>query len=638
MTDATGLVPVARFALLRAGTRWPDVGLDGLEMLPDGRIELQRLPQVAPASLADPAAVTPSGIVYDCGCSLLIADADGQRLIRRDLDCAIREEVPLDFAPAGMALGPGRHIYVADPNGRRIVVLDARTLERLDEWTRALTRPIALAGDDDRGLLVVNRTRLLRLDADGALERILMASGATAVAVGPDGMAYAARVGTGVARFDRAGSAAADLAPGLRVSALAVDGAVLYTADEATGEILLFSLPDGRRLGSVANFAGPVSALAVHGGTLAIKAGPGDEIVLAPPTARAASGTLTTTAPRDAGLDGVWLRVAATATVPPATEVTVEAAVASHETDVPVWELLPATEALLPPGRFLHLRVRAERRLEAQPGVSPSLAQVEAGTATETLYDRLPATYSRAAADGLLPRLLAFAQATLDGLEERIVDLPASFTPRTAATHELEALAEWQALDLPGDHLAGAAEPARALLEALPALYAARGTPAGISRYVEALTGIRPHLFERFRERALWRLEDDQALGVGTRLAPAGLGGVVVGTSALGEAVPEDVEPLGQALFEEWAHRFVALVPLAAAPTAQLQARVRRALDEERPAHSDYHLCFAGPTARVGIQASVGVDAIVAGPPIPTPLSERALLDGGARLAETAAH
>jgi phage tail-like protein len=302
-----------------------------------------------------------------------------------------------------------------------------------------------------------------------------------------------------------------------------------------------------------------------------------------------------------------------------------------------VWKALPAPAALLDPARFLQLRIRLERRLDAAPDATPSLDQIEARTAAETLYDRLPGTYARTAADGVLPLLLAFAQATLDDLEERVADLPRSFTAATADAAELAPLAGWQALALPDGDLAGAAQPARALLDELPDLYAARGTPAGIARYVEALTGVRAQLFELFRERSVWLLGENQALGVGTGLAPAGLGGLVVGTSAIGEAVPDDPQPLGEALFEEWAHRFVALVPLAAAPTAELQARVRRALEEELPAHCDYHLCFTGPSARVGIQARVGVDAILAGPPSGTPLDERALLGVHTRLAPSAA-
>jgi hypothetical protein len=37
------------------------------------------------------------------------------------------------------------------------------------------------------------------------------------------------------------------------------------------------------------------------------------------------------------------------------------------------------------------------------------------------------------------------------------------------------------------------------------------------------------------------------------------------------------------------------------------------ALDAEKPAHTDYCLYAIGPSMRVGLQATIGVDAIVAG-------------------------
>ena len=41
--------------------------------------------------------------------------------------------------------------------------------------------------------------------------------------------------------------------------------------------------------------------------------------------------------------------------------------------------------------------------------------------------------------------------------------------------------------------------------------------------------------------------------------------------------------------------------------------KIRSILDREKPAHTDYHLCVVEPTMRVGFQARVGIDTIVAG-------------------------
>ena len=49
----------------------------------------------------------------------------------------------------------------------------------------------------------------------------------------------------------------------------------------------------------------------------------------------------------------------------------------------------------------------------------------------------------------------------------------------------------------------------------------------------------------------------------------------------------------------------------------QERARLREVLDAEKPAHTDYHLCQVGAQMRVGFQARIGVDSLVAAAPPP---------------------
>ena len=68
-------------------------------------------------------------------------------------------------------------------------------------------------------------------------------------------------------------------------------------------------------------------------------------------------------------------------------------------------------------------------------------------------------------------------------------------------------------------------------------------------------------------------------------------------------------------LFLDAAHRFNVFLPAYRATDAALRAEVRRIIDAEKPAHTDYHLCVVEPDMRVGFQARVGIDTIVGGPP-----------------------
>ena len=52
-------------------------------------------------------------------------------------------------------------------------------------------------------------------------------------------------------------------------------------------------------------------------------------------------------------------------------------------------------------------------------------------------------------------------------------------------------------------------------------------------------------------------------------------------------------------------------------PRGPHRAALREVIDAEKPAHTDYHLCFVEPRLRVGFQARLGIDAIVGNGPAP---------------------
>jgi hypothetical protein len=196
-------------------------------------------------------------------------------------------------------------------------------------------------------------------------------------------------------------------------------------------------------------------------------------------------------------------------------------------------------------------------------------------------------------------------------------------------------LASWQAFNVPS-RLSPESGPGavRALIARVPELYQQRGTPSGVRDFVDIYTGSRPHLFEGFRERAAWVLGVSSRLGFDTGLPLNSVDGVVPDQTVLGAASIESDTDWGSALFRDTAHRFSVLLPAADAPTADDQRRVRAVIDREKPAHTDYHVCFAKPTFRIGLQSRLDVDAIVAGQPEPLVLDERGALGRDARLAE----
>ena len=619
-----------RYALLSADG-WAGVELDGVEVGPDGRLRLLSVPALDDPVHMAPAAVEPSGIALDGACGLYVSDGERAEVVRIALDCDDRLVVGVDGSPAGLAVGPFGWLLVADPPRQRVLVY-TRHLELRGEWTAGLTRPVAVAwaGGPLTYVLDVGPPAVVRsFDREGRPGPPLGAPKPHAIA-GADGTVFVADgdVDT-ILAFDGDGIAVgAPLVAGVR--SLAVSGERLYAAGGPTGAVGIFDLQGGPGLGSIANFSGPVSALAAAAdGTIYVKTGPGPEYKIARAgAARASSGTVTTRR-LDAGEQGGWFRAAADAELAAGTRVrllTREGAGA--------WEEAAGTDTLLSgTPHELRLRLSLERDdIADQPTATPVVAELRAETEGEPYLDYLPAVYARdAEPEGFLRRLLALVQGVFDDREAAADEVARHVDPVTAPPERLPRLATWQALDVPKRLLAiEEADGLRDLLAELPRLYERRGTPLGVVRAAEMHTGVRPALFEHFRSRGIWMLGGPAALGVDTMLPGTKPGGITVGSDVVGASGPEDDDAWGAVLFEETAHRFTAVVP-AAALNDDGRAQLERVLDAEKPAHTAYHLCLTEPRLRVGMQAVVGLDTIVAGPDEALALGDRGRLGLDAR-------
>ncbi len=118
-----------------------------------------------------------------------------------------------------------------------------------------------------------------------------------------------------------------------------------------------------------------------------------------------------------------------------------------------------------------------------------------------------------------------------------------------------------------------------------------------------------------------------------------------VGHAVVGESAPLAASEFGTGLFGDYAHLFTVLAPAGSCREAAQREALRQVIDAEKPAHTDYHLCFVEPRMRVGFQARLGIDAIVANGPPPLRLDDTRLdrdsflqdaEPGGARVAARA--
>jgi hypothetical protein len=166
----------------------------------------------------------------------------------------------------------------------------------------------------------------------------------------------------------------------------------------------------------------------------------------------------------------------------------------------------------------------------------------------------------------------------------------------------------------------------RALVEAAHEIHTRRGTIAGLREAVLRETGVDVQVVEAYRERRIWQLGFASRLGFDTALpaaSPAGAvvpdpeEGLVVGSFVVGETGPLEASDRVTPLIDETAHLFTVVLPPGACVDDQARSRLREVLDAEKPAHTDYHLCQVGAQMRVGFQARIGVDSLVAAAPPP---------------------
>jgi phage tail-like protein len=628
-----------KYAVLRHGHDWPGATLDRLAVDGRGRIALARLPGVRPpVALEGPWDVSASGLAV-AGRQLYLADAAG-KIIWLEARCDRRWELAIGGSPRGICASES-DLFVAVQGPARIVVVRRDVFDVRAVWSPGLSMPEAVSLDGEGRLYVVDRgaATLVRLTAGGTLDASFAVATADPrfVAVGEDGVVYVADAGVErILRFDASGAALGPLetAEGpVEPRALAIAGDRLYAADAADGRVFVHDLGAARWLGTAAGFVGPATALAVGpGGDLHVKTDEHEAYtVLGAAVGCAPSGSLVS-GPHDAGVALAWRRLAAA----------VEDGGGSHllelallPTDTPPapgdWIAAPADDTLLPPpgaavaeARYAWVRLG----LGSDDGyASPAVEAVQLETPAPSWLEHLPPVYARRD-DGTLERWLALFQYELRDMEWLLEAIFRRFDPAQVPADALEPLARWVAWRSP--MRAGEAE-RRELVADAHRIHTRRGTSRGIREAVAREAGIVPKIVAEHAARRLWILGEG-ALGLDSGLPPADPNGavvpdpdavLVVGRMTVGQTGPQEHDDFGEPLFADTAHLFSVLLPAGEIESTAQFELVRDVVQAEKPAHTDFHLCVIEPRMRIGFQARIGIDAIVAGPRAPMVLATR---------------
>lgn len=261
-----------------------------------------------------------------------------------------------------------------------------------------------------------------------------------------------------------------------------------------------------------------------------------------------------------------------------------------------------------PPGRYLKLTFT----LQSKGTATPTIYGINIFFPRQSYLQYLPAVFQDDDESRLfLDRFLSIFQTTFDDVDNFLDNLWQVFDPLMTPDSAFPWLAAWLALPIdPTMEL----PQQRQLLKSAFSTYLVRGTVQGLEELIQAYTGVgNIRILEHFKLRNWTFLRVSGGLNEGARLwsrnfyARLQLGvQSTVGEFRLTNAPTPPSEP-----YDWGANQFTVLFPANPYTAAETAAKIQTVLDREKPAHTQAFLSPIYPRLRVGIQATLGVDAYV---------------------------
>lgn len=302
-----------------------------------------------------------------------------------------------------------------------------------------------------------------------------------------------------------------------------------------------------------------------------------------------------------------------------------------HPFDASIWKAMPldSLEGLIlgEARRYLWIGVH----FTGEGKASPHLEQIRVQFDYDSYSQYLPAIYrENPAYRQTLEQLLSLFESGFTDVEAAIASLSQYFDVQAIPSQWLPWLAGWLALQL-DENFAELKQ--RQAIAMAPIWQAQKGTVRGLKAALRFYANVDARIEEPILQATWWALPPDTSasdseqqtslLGFTTRLAPAEAQGAVVGTTAtLDRSHLIDGEAYGSPLYEQVAHQFSVQLYRGQIHNTKMLAQIRDIIEREKPIHTTYQICLIEPQMRVGWQARVGIDAIVAGSPPPTRMGE----------------
>jgi phage tail-like protein len=274
---------------------------------------------------------------------------------------------------------------------------------------------------------------------------------------------------------------------------------------------------------------------------------------------------------------------------------------------------------LSPPGRYLWLKIT----LGGEGVSTPCIEKIKVYYPRASSLQYLPSVYKEDPVSGdFLARFLSIFDTMRDQTSFLISWIARYFDPKATpanrrnqgGTDFLSWLASWLGLSLESNW---PVEKRRKLVEQAYRLFALRGTPQGLKLQIELYAGVKPQILEMFRLRR-WLVVNNATLGdcsalFGTQVMQRLEVGV---NSTIGGFQLIDYGNPSLDFFNAYAYQFLVVVPRWPGATASDEQTLLQIIEMAKPAHTIGTLQWAEPRMRVGLQAFIGVDTVIAKYPV----------------------
>jgi phage tail-like protein len=264
-------------------------------------------------------------------------------------------------------------------------------------------------------------------------------------------------------------------------------------------------------------------------------------------------------------------------------------------------------------------------RLRGDGAATPVVHRVRIDFQRSTSLEHLPPVYREdPRAEDFTERFLSLFDASIEELDLAIERFPAMLDASAVPPAVLPWLATFLDLAFEAPWNAGRR---RALLAATPGLYRRRGTREGLAEAIRQVLGVDPVIQELAAERSWGAVSKSAQLG-SVRLFGRARARFTLGASALCTAPLKGFGDPSLDSLAAPAWRMRVLIPTVGPASRDLEERLARLLESQKPAHTMVTTRVGGKGFVVGSWSSVGVDTVLA--PLPAPVLGGPL--GNARL------